>query len=240
MHKKKLDELLAKGVITQTEYDAMLPNVTDEPEQQPEEPAEEESNPEENPAEEEPKPEPHLDDAEIQRRAKSIADKSTATLTKKYNEAQKELERVKRERMTDEQRKAADMEAKENELAQREQELKDEKNRMYAVKAIKKAGIDDGGEETMDIVDFVTGEDEAAIDGHVKAFKTLVDKLVAKEVDKRFKAAGRKPLHSNGGVSAKDNPYTKEGWNLTKQMELERTEPEKAKALSEAAEAMKN
>lgn len=36
--------------------------------------------------------------------AKSIADKSTATLTKKYNEAQKELERIKRE--LDQQRTA--------------------------------------------------------------------------------------------------------------------------------------
>lgn len=239
MHKKKLDELLAKGTITQAEYDAMLLSVTDDQEQ-PEEPTEEEPNPEENPPEEDSKPETHLDDEEIQRRAKSIADKSTATLTKKYNEAQKELDRIKRERMTDEQRKAEDIKAREEELAQREQELKDEKNRMYAITAIKKAGIDDGSEEALNIVDFVSGEDEAAIDGHVKAFKALIDKLVNKEVDKRFKTAGRKPLHSNGGVSAKDNPYTKEGWNLTKQMELERTEPEKAKALSEAAEAMKN
>lgn len=33
----------------------------------------------------------------VRKLAKSVADKSTATLTKKYNEAQKELERIKRE-----------------------------------------------------------------------------------------------------------------------------------------------
>ena len=54
------------------------------------------------------------------------------------------------------------------------------------------------------------------------------------EVNKRFKENGytpKKGAELNGGV----NPYTKEQFNLTKQMEIENTNPELAAQLKAAA-----
>lgn len=105
---------------------------------------------------------------------------------------------------------------------------------MYAVKAIKEAGLDDGSDVSLSLVDFVMGEDETAINEKVKAFKDLFEKAVKTEVEKRFKENGYTPKQStslNGGV----NPYMKEQFNLTKQMELETTNPELAAQLKAAA-----
>lgn len=239
MSKKKLKELLDKGEITQEEYDAMLPTAKDDdtaPEQDPK--------PDDSTQNQGPKPDEsgteHLEPEEVERRAKALADKATAKLGKEKADLQKELDRIKREHMSADERAKADMEQKKQELNQKEQELHNEEMSMYAIKAIKKAGLDDGDEDSIQLVDFVIGDDEQAIDCHVKAFKGYVDKVVAKEVDKRFKAAGRNPGKGSSTVPAKDNPYTKEGFNLTKQMELETSDPDKAKTLKEAAEAAKN
>lgn len=109
---------------------------------------------------------------------------------------------------------------------------------MYAIKAIKAAGLDDGSDASLELVDFVLGADEKAIDARVKAFGALVKKFVAAEVDKTFKDSGRNPGKGSSG-GKEDNPYMKETYNLTKQMELEATDPEKAKRLQAAALAVK-
>lgn len=50
-------------------------------------------------------------------------------------------------------------------------------------------------------------------------------------------SAGNFGRDHSGKTPAKKNPYTTEGWNLTAQMELELTDPEKAKKLKSEAEA---
>lgn len=240
MTKKKLKELLDKGDITQEEYDAMLPTAKDDPEPNPGKETEDPAPSPNSDPKPDSKPTEHLDSEEIERRAKTLADKVTAKLGKEKAELQKELDRIKREHMSADERAKADFEQQKQELAQKEQDLQDEKNRMYAVKAMKKAGIDDGDEDIMELVDFVMGPDETTIDSHVKAFKDYADRIVAKQVDQRFKAAGRHPGKGSDTVSPKDNPYTKEGFNLTKQMELETSDPDKAKALKEAASVTTN
>ena len=89
----------------------------------------------------------------------------------------RELDSVKKAHMTEDEKKQADLTERERELAQREAELQNERSRMYAVKAIKKAGLDDGGDNALELVDFVLGDDEAQIDARVKAFGALVQKL---------------------------------------------------------------
>ena len=146
----------------------------------------------------------------------------------------RQLDQERRANKTDAELKQIEIDEREKTIAEREKALRDKENRLYAIKAIKEAGIDDGGDTALALVDFVMGEDETEINEKVKAFKELYDKAVTAEVNKRFKENGRTPKQSsnlNGGK----NPYKKETFSLTEQMNLEITNPELAKKLQAEA-----
>lgn len=222
---EKLKKLLADGVITQEEFDELAKNVKNAP--APEDDTE-------------PKP----DDSELSKNdvdydkldkiIQARVDKEMAAERKKTADYKKKLDRLQQEKLTDEELKKIELENKENEIAEREKAIADKKNRLFAVKAIKEAGLDDGSDTALSLVDFVMGTDETEITSKVKAFKELFDKAVTAEVNKRFKEAGYTPKKGetlNNGV----NPYTKEQFNLTEQMKLESTNPELAAKLKAAA-----
>ena len=62
------------------------------------------------------------------------------------------------------------------------------------------------------------GEDETAIDLKVKACRSL-QRIIKNTTDGIYKTNGRIPGKGGAG-GGKDNPWSKENWNLTKQMEL--------------------
>lgn len=174
------------------------------------------------------------DDAEeLEKRIQAGVDKVTAKLGKEKADLQKELDKMKKEKLTEEERKALEIKEREEALAARERELTEQSNRLYAIKKIKEAGLDDGSANSLAIVEFVIGADETAIDTNIKAFSELVNKLVAAEVEKKFKENGRNPNGGNGGSNI-ENPYAKETFNLTKQWELEAKDPELAAKLQAA------
>lgn len=178
------------------------------------------------------------DEPDIEKMIQRAVDRATNKLGNDNKRLREELESIKKEKLTAEER--AELEKKqEREQFERERaEFQQEKNKLYAVKAIKAAGLDDGSDKSLELVNFVLANDEKEIDSRVKAFGELVKKFVAAEVDKTFKDAGRNPKRGANG-STEENPYTKEHFNLTKQMELEATDPEKAKALQAAALSIK-
>lgn len=175
---------------------------------------------------------------DLEKLIQQAVDRATNRLGNDNKRLREELENIKKEKLTAEER--AELEKKqEREQFERERaEFQMEKNKLYAVKAIKAAGLDDGSDKSLELVNFVLGADEKEIDSRVKAFGELVKKFVAAEVDKTFKDNGRNPNKSAKGGS-EINPYMKDTFNLTKQMELEATDPEKAKALQAAALAVK-
>ena len=223
MTKEKLQSLLDSGAITQEEFDEMIKNIADP------EPA-----PESEPAPEpEPKSEP-IDLDKLDKLIQSRVDKITAKLGKENADLKKQLDKEKRARMSDEEIRQLETKEREEALAEREKALLDRENRLYAVKAIKEAGLDDGSDTSLSLVEFVMGDDETEINDKVKAFKELFDKAVATEVEKRFKANGRTPKQSsnlNGGK----NPWAKEQFNITEQMAIEASNPELAEKLRAAA-----
>ena len=223
MTKEKLQSLLDNGAITQEEFDEMSKNIPEtEPATDPE--------PEKEP---EPKNE-SIDYDKLERIIQARVDKAMAAERKDKADLKRQLEQERRANKTDAELKQIEIEERDKALAEREKALLDKENRLYAVKAIKEAGLDDGGDISLSLVDFVMGEDEATIDEKVKAFKELFDKAVTAEVDKRFKANGRTPKQSsnlNGGR----NPYKKETFSLTEQMNLEISNPELAKKLQAEA-----
>jgi uncharacterized protein YhaN len=227
---EELKQLLKDGKITQAQFDAMAkaidPNYDPTKDQDPP--------PDDKDGDGDDDKDPPPDD-DLDRRIQSAIDRATNKLGNENKHLKQELERVKREHMTAEEREAADRKEREDALAQREAELQERENRLYAIKAIKTAGLDDGSDQSLALVDFVLGADEDTIDKRVKAFGVLVKKFVKAEVDKTFKGSGRVP--GKGAEGATDNPYASKTFNLTRQMELETTNPELAKSLKAAADA---
>lgn len=135
----------------------------------------------------------------------SRVDKITADLGKKNATLQKALDNLKKEKLTDDEIKKLEIADKEKALTEKEQALLERENRLYAIKAIKEADLDDGSDLSLELIDFVMGEDENAIDERVKSFKSLVERFVTAKVDATFKANGRTPSGSGkSGNSTED------------------------------------
>lgn len=141
--------------------------------------------------------------ADLDKLVQARADKLTAESGKKIAALQKELDALKKKQMTDDEIKKLEMSQKEEELAEREKMILDRENRLTAIKAIKAAGLDDGSDMSLELVDFVIADNEEAINNKVKAFGNLVKKFVKAEVDKTFKQNGRNP--NGGGVGGTDD-----------------------------------
>lgn len=127
-------------------------------------------------------------------------DRATNKLGNENKKLREEMDKLKKEKLSDEELKKLEMQEKEKEIAEREQRLLEKENRLTAIKAIKEAGLDDGSDLSLSLVDFVMGDDETAITEKVKTFKTLVDRFVQANVDKVFKANGRAPGKSATGT----------------------------------------
>lgn len=230
MNLERLKELLANGAITQEEFDNMSKDMV----------VETTVEPEADPVAD-PKPEAELDET-IEKLLQSKLDKALAqerkekAQEKKTNaELKKQLERLQKKMMTDEEAKQLEFEEQQKELEEQRKELTLEKNKMYAVKALKKAEISDT-EETLALMErlVVSCADETDIDDLVTMLKDWHEKSVKAEVDKRFKANGYTPKASdnlNGGV----NPFKKETFNLTEQIRITNDNPELAAKLKAAA-----
>ena len=230
---EKLKQLLESGAITQAEYDVLAAKLNDDGSGEGDgvkggAASTEGTNNDGSDS--------SLDMSNIDRLIQAKVDKATAKLGKEKAELQKKLETLRNEKLTEGELKQLEIEEKERAIAEREKEISERENRLYAVKAIKEAGLDDGSDLSLAIVDFVLADDTATIDARVKAFKDLFTKTVQAEVDKRFKENGRTPNKggaANGGV----NPFKKETFNLTEQMKLEISNPELAAQLRAEAGA---
>ena len=217
----ELKKMLEEGKITKEQFKAMAlaldPDFKDEDE--PEEKDEKKGG---------------LTEKEVQQ----IVDRATNKLGNENKRLREELEEIKKEKLTAEERAELEKKQEREQFDRERAEFALEKNKLYAIKALKAAGLDDGSDKSLELVNFVLSSEEKEIDSRVKVFGELVKKFVAAEVDKTFKDAGRTPNKGGSGGSEK-NPYAKESYNLTEQMALEASDPEKAKRLQAAALAVK-
>lgn len=144
----------------------------------------------------------------IERLVQSRVDKITAEMGKKNATLQKELDKAKKEKMSDDEVRKLELADKEKALTEKEQALLERENRLFAIKAMKENGLDDGDPRSLELIDFVMAGNEEAITERVKAFKGLVDRFVNARVDQTFKANGRVPNGSgkaSGGASGENN-----------------------------------
>lgn len=226
MKLSKLQELLKTGTISQEDYDEMAK--TAEQDTPPANP------PTDNPPKEDPSTDPEDPDKKLEKLVQAAVDRATNKIGNENKKLKEQLEAERKKNLSADELKQVELQEKETELAQKEQEIREKENRMYAIKALKKAELDDGSEETLDLVEFVLGEDETTIDLKVKALQKFAQRVAKNTTDGIYKANGRTPGKGNAGGGS-DNPWSKESWNLTKQMELEISNPELAKTLKAGA-----
>lgn len=141
---------------------------------------------------------------------------------KKSVAMQKELEKLRKEKLSADELKQLEIDEREKALAAKQKEISEKENRIFAIQAIKDAGLDDGGDTTA-LVDLVVAgldagleEAEDSITDKVKAVKDFIDKKVAAEVDKTFKDNGRNPNGAGNG-SGGDNKNDSVAEKLGKQ-----------------------
>lgn len=120
-------------------------------------------------------------------------DRATNKLGNENKKLRGEIETLRKANMNESEIKKLEIEEREKELAERDKALTDRENRLTAIKAIKEAGLDDGSDTSLAIVDFVMAEDENAIRERVKTFNALIERIVKAKVDGVFKANGRTP-----------------------------------------------
>lgn len=208
---EELKKQLEEGMLTQEQFDEMVRILGLE------------LNPD-------PDPEPQPEQDDIDRLIEKAVDRATNKLGNENKALREKLEKLKKTKLSAEEIAEEERREKETALAEREAAVKAAENRMFALKQIKKIGLDSGDETAIQIVDLVMGEDEDAISENVSALKKLVDSLVAVEVDKAFKSTGRVPGKGKSG-GTQNNPFSKDTYNLTEQMRLLQENPELAEQL---------
>lgn len=141
----------------------------------------------------------------IEKYAQSQVDKAIAQYKKDNAALQATIDKLNKDKMTDDEVKQLELDKKEKELREREKTIKDGENRNYALEAIKKAGLDKGGLNALKLVDFVVADEQKDIDERVKAFDELLKAFVKEEVDGVFKKNGRNPNAGAGSGANNEN-----------------------------------
>lgn len=236
MKLSRLKELLEAGAITQEDFDSMV--ATAEPDE-PTEPTEPTTDPTE-PTEPTTEPPVKPDDV-TQRLYQSKLDREMAKERKEKAELKRKLDQLQKKVLTDEEKRQLEFEQQQQELEEQRKELALEKNKMYAVKAMKKAEINDSDEAMLLMEKLVAScADETEIDDTIALLKAWRDKDVSAgieaEVEKRFKNAGYTPKKSNS-LNGGKNPWMKDQWNFTAQMAIMAENPELAAKLEAEANA---
>lgn len=219
MDLEKLKQMLETGVITQAQYEELTKETpqSQEPEQPPEQPKQELSKP------------------DISKLIQAEVEKSLSTQMEENKRLSSQLETLKKEKLTAAERQQLERQEKERQLKEREKAVKESENRLYAVKAVKAAGLDEPEDTDLDILDFVMGENPKEIDSRVQKFKSYLEQRDKRRVEREYKAAGREPQSGLASKGTAKNPYMPETWNLTEQNKLELTNPTEATRLQSLA-----
>ena len=140
----------------------------------------------------------------IEELIQKAVDRATNKLGNDNKKLRESLTKLQKEKLSADELKAVELQEKEAEINEREAKLQEKINREFALKAIKDAGLDDGGSNSLKLIDFVVCDTEDATLERVKAFNELVNTFVKAEVDKTFKTNGRNPNGLSNTTDSKD------------------------------------
>lgn len=167
--------------------------------------------------------------AMIDKATQAAEDRIRGQYSKKLKDAEEEAERLRREKMTDEEKAKDDLAKAQKDLDEKTAALAKREVELHTVTALAKASIPDA------FKDFLVADTVENTDARIASFQTVWAKALKDAVEAKFKAGGGNPDKGNGGGGGDVNPWKKETLNLTKQAEIMRTNPELAKTLMAAA-----
>lgn len=118
---------------------------------------------------------------------------------KKLKTKEQELQTIKTSNMTETEKQAQALEDARNEITQKERDLLERENKLFAVDALNKA------EMPLTFLEFVTSDSEEVTTSKIETLKATFDSEVQKAVDAAFKNKGRTVAKGTGGaVTAQD------------------------------------
>lgn len=122
----------------------------------------------------------------------------TAALEKTYTAAeydalQQELDTLRAEHLSQEERNRIDLAKRENDVAAREAVIRDKENRLHAIQSLEQAKLVGNDITSADLIPFVMGSTTQDIDSKVKALAALLDKRAQAEKDSIYRSNGRQP-----------------------------------------------
>ena len=158
-------------------------------------------------------------------------DQQQADFKQQLADAQKQAE--ERAKMTAEQKAEADRKQREAEIAKQNQELATQIQEYKTKSMLLDKGI------SPDMLPLVMGADEDSTSDNLGLLQKYVDSQVQAATEKLLAGKQAVTTGSNNTSSLEtgtDNPWSKDGWNLTKQTEIYNTDKEQAQKLIASAQ----
>ena len=133
---------------------------------------------------------------------------------------------IARTKMSAEERAKAEQKDREDEFNRKQQDL----DRQLREVKTKSTLIDKG--ITTDLLPLVMGADDDETSQRLDLLDRYVQKKVQEATEKLMRGK-QNPTNGNGGqtISTNDNPWSAQGWNLTKQNEILMNNPEQARQM---------
>ncbi|MFQ6166053.1 DUF4355 domain-containing protein [Limosilactobacillus reuteri] len=133
---------------------------------------------------------------------------------------------IARTKMSAEERAKAEQKDREDEFNRKQQDL----DRQLREVKTKSTLIDKG--ITTDLLPLVMGADDDETSQRLDLLDRYVQKKVQEATEKLMRGK-QNPTNGNGGrtISSNDNPWSTQGWNLTKQNEILMNNPEQAQQM---------
>jgi Domain of unknown function (DUF4355)/Short C-terminal domain len=166
-----------------------------------------------------------MTEEQIKKLIQSETDKVRTEYNKKLKAEQDEKERLLKEKMSDEEKAKFEKDKLEKDLAEREAALNAREVALHTIDKLTEAKL------PLSFKDFLVGQSKEDADKNIAAFQTAWQAAIKAEVDAKFKDHGGNPGKGQGGSGTTVNPWKQETFNLTRQAQLLRDEPELAKQL---------
>lgn len=168
--------------------------------------------------------------AMIQLESQKAADKVRTEYTRKLKLEQAEKERLLKEKMSDEDKLKFEKEKFENELKAREDRINAREVELHIIDKLTEAKL------PISFKPFLISDTKENAEKNVQAFADAWKAELKAVVDAKFKEnGGTPPKGGGGGTPPVKNPFSKEHFNLTKQAEILKNDPELAKQLQAQA-----
>lgn len=167
---------------------------------------------------------------QVQQMIQSETDKVRTKYAQTVKDLELQLDKLKTEKMTDEQKAEHERKKFEDQLKQREKDLLEREVKLHTVDKLRELEL------PLEFRDVLAGADVEATDANITSFADQWQKALKAAVDKKFKEHGDDPNKKKGkGGSDVKNPWSDEHFNLTKQAEIMKNDPELAKQLKAQA-----